>query len=283
MKKPVGNFLALVVATFVAVIVLPILMATAIVWGQEVAQSYTANSSLQPGMIVQPADDKTKVKPVTANESEKMLGVVIQPNDAPLSLSEATAGEKVYVATAGSYRILVSNQNGVIKKGDYLIISSLEGIGMKVDGSAQYVVGKTLEGFDGASAVLSQTTVKDTTGTNKTVNFGYVKAEISISRNPLLRSSAPASTLPNFLQKASEAIANKPVPPVRVYISLAVVIVTAIIVCTILYAGIRTSVISMGRNPLARNSIMRSLTSVLLIGMIILITGLFGVYLLLKL
>jgi hypothetical protein len=49
-----------------------------------------------------------------------------------------------------------------------------------------------------------------------------------------------------------------------------------------LYAGVRSSVISMGRNPLARKTIIRNLIQIVLIALIILVTGLIAVYLLLK-
>jgi len=50
-----------------------------------------------------------------------------------------------------------------------------------------------------------------------------------------------------------------------------------------LYSGIRNALIAIGRNPLSKKSIFRGLLEIILTGFIILIIGLFAVYLLLKL
>lgn len=247
---------------------------------QSVAQSYAADSPLQAGMIVKLSGDKTKVIPVSQSDNDKMYGIVIRSNDAPLTLSEGEAPQAVFVVTNGKYQILVTDQNGPIKKGNYLIVSAVEGVGMKANATIKYIVGKALSDFDGKTGVLSSTKLKDGAGVDRTVNFGYVDADINVSRNPL----APAedSNLPGFLRKASEAVSGKAVSPFRGYVALGVLTVTALIVVAILYAGVRTSLISLGRNPLARKSIIRNLLQVVLIALIILVAGLIAVYLLLR-
>lgn len=254
-------------------------------WGaaasaQAVAQSYAADTPLQAGMVVKLTGDKTKVAPVTQSDNDKMHGVVIRANDAPLTLTEGEVGQAVYVATSGKYQILVTDQNGPVKKGDYLIISAIDGIAMKANHTIKYIIGKALSDFDGKTNVLSQTKLKDGAGRERAVNFGYVSADINVSRNPL----APPedSNLPGFLRKASEAVSGKPVSPFRGYAALGVLVVTSMIVIVVLYAGVRTSLIAMGRNPLARKTIVRNLIQVVLVGIIILISGLITVYLLLK-
>lgn len=247
---------------------------------QAVAQSYAADTPLQAGMVVKLTGDKTKVAPVTQSDNDKMHGVVIRANDAPLTLTEGEVPQAVYVATSGKYQILVTDQNGPIKKGDYLIISAIDGVAMKANNTIKYIIGKAISDFDGKTSVLSQTKLKDGAGRERAVNFGYVSADINVSRNPL----APPedSNLPGFLRKASEAVSGKPVSPFRGYVALGVLIVTAMIVVVVLYAGVRTSLIAMGRNPLARKTIVRNLIEVVLVGMIILVGGLIAVYLLLK-
>jgi hypothetical protein len=282
MKRNVGFILA---STLAVAVVATVTSSVAHVHAQNVAQSYIADSPLQTGMIVQQASDKKHVKPVTQADTSAMLGIVVRPNDTPLALSGGEVGENVYIATSGTYHVLISDQNGGVNKGDFIVISSIDGIGMKVNDKSQYVVGKALDSFDGKTKILSSTTVKDSKGADRKINFGFVTTEINVSRNPLLKVGAPIATtnVPAFLQKASTAIANKPVTSVKVYASLAVLILITIVVCTMMYAAIRTSLISLGRNPLARKSIYRNLLSVVLIALIILFTGLFAVYLLLKL
>lgn len=57
-------------------------------------------------------------------------------------------------------------------------------------------------------------------------------------------------------------------------------VITALV---LLYAGVRNAIISIGRNPMSRKSIVKALIQVILTSLLILIIGLFAVYLLLKL
>ena len=250
---------------------------------QAVVQAYqTDDKSLQVGMIVQLAsNDSTKVKAATGDNKVSIHGVVVAANDAPFALSGDSSASQAYVATSGNYRVLVSDQNGAIKKNDYIVVSSLDGIGMKADNTENYTLGKALEDFNGSANVQGQTTIKDSGGQSRTVHFGYIQVGVNIGQNPLYQGTK--NNVPPALQKLTDAVANKPVSPIRIYIGAAILLATAIIVFSLLYSGVRTSLQSLGRNPLAKKSILRNLFEVVLIGLIVLISGLFGVYLLLKL
>ena len=89
--------------------------------------------------------------------------------------------------------------------------------------------------------------------------------------------------LPEFLRKSAESLSGKPVPPARIWTGIAIVIVTGFLAGSLLYAGVRNALISIGRNPLGKKGIIRGLMQVVIISLIIFITGLFGVYLLVKL
>jgi hypothetical protein len=246
---------------------------------QTLTQGYNADEVLQRGMIVQlKKSDTTKVEPVKVETIDQMHGVVVNANDAPVTLS--SEGQKVFVATAGHFAVLVSDQAGAINAGDYITISTLAGVGMKAGEKEPIVVGRALASFDGKSEVISSTTIKDTAGNTQTVHLGRIDTDISVSRNPLLRAREP--NLPEFLQRASEAIAGKPVNPIRVYIALVVFIISTVIAGSLLYGGVRSAIISIGRNPLSKKSIVRSMLQVIFTGLIIFFSGLFGVYLLLK-
>ncbi|HSH31867.1 MAG TPA: hypothetical protein VK963_04350, partial [Candidatus Saccharimonadales bacterium] len=140
---------------------------------------------------------------------------------------------------------------------------------------------KALGGFDGQSGVIGTMEIKDGGGNARTIHIGRVRLDIGVARNPLLR--ATEANLPGFLQKATEAIAGKAVSPERVYLGLGVFFLTGLIAGSILYAGVRSSFTAIGRNPLSKRSITKSLLQVILTSLIIFISGIFAVYLLLKL
>ena len=249
------------------------------VTAQTVTQGYNSDQPLQRGMIVKlQSDDPAKVEPVTNDTIEQMHGIVVAANDAPVTLS--ADDQKVFVATSGKFEVLVSDQNGTINTGDYVSISAVPGIGMKANEQQQTVAGKALGGFDGKSGVIGTMDIKGGDGSTRSTSIGRVSLDIVVARNPLMRASQ--ANLPGFLQKATEAIAGKQVSPARVYLGLGVFFISALIAGSILFAGVRSSITAIGRNPLSRR-INKSLIQVVLTSLIIFISGIFAVYLLLKL
>lgn len=248
-------------------------------FAQALSQGYGADSVLQRGMMVQPKpDDASKVEPVKQDSADKLFGVVVDPNDAPVTLS--ADGQKVFVATAGTYEVLVSNLNGTIKAGDYVATSPIDGIGQKAGDKEPVIIGRALADFDDKSLKIGSTTVKDSAGQMKEVSIGRVKTDIGVAANPLLKAEEPS--VPELLRKASEAIAGKQVNAARIYMALFVFIVCTIIALILMYGGVRSAIISIGRNPLGKKAIMRGMLQVIITGMIVFISGIFAVYLLLK-
>lgn len=246
---------------------------------QAVTQGYGSDQTLQRGMLVSLKEsDATKVEALKQESSDRMYGTVVDANDAPVTLS--SDGKKVFVATAGHFEVLVSTQNGEIKAGDYITVSAIDGVGMKASEKDPVIIGHALSDFDGKSNAISSTQVKDSTGKTQSVNIGRVETDITVGKNPNLKGSE--ANLPEILKKASEAIAGKPVNPARVYMGLFVFLISAITAGTLMFGGVRSAIISIGRNPLGKKSIIRGMFQVILTGITIFITGVFGVYLLLK-
>jgi hypothetical protein len=247
---------------------------------QSVVQSYGASSNLEVGLIVelQPGNS-SNVEALTQANATKMFGVVVNPDTAAVSLSTSSSAYQAYVATTGNYQALVSNQNGSIHSGDYITISSINGVGMKANSSDQIVLGKALSNFLGTTDSLGSTIIKNS-GSSSTVQLGLMDVSINVAHNPLMQNTRP--DLPNFLITAGQTVANRPVSESRVYISLVILAISAVIAGSMLHAGIRSSIISIGRNPLSRRSIIRSLIQVTLTSLIVFIIGLFAVYLLLR-
>lgn len=245
---------------------------------QSVTQGYGTDETLQRGMVVGLAeDDPTKVEMVNLDKISHMLGVVVDANDSPITISGEE--EKVFVATIGRYEVLASDQNGAINVGDYVTVSSVSGIAMLATYDESDILGRALSGFDGSSAVISTSTLKDTTGQERNVNIGRIEVDINIGNNPLAKSSA---VTPEWLGRIGQAVAGKSVSPARIYISAAIFLVGAFIAGAVLYAGIRSSIIAIGRNPLSKKSILRGLLQVVFTSLIVFIISVVGVYLLLR-
>ncbi len=258
---------------------LVVLVRSAGVQAQSITQGYGSDASIQRATIVSlKLDEPNKVEPTTLENQEKLQGVVVSPNDAPFTLS--TDEEKVFVATTGRFEAFVSNENGAVQPGDFVAISRVSGIGMKAGDLQPYIIGKAVTGFDGSQGVLSKTVIQEQ-DTDREIAIGRVQVDVGVGGNPLLKPTK--ANLPGFLEQLAESIAQKPVSPTRIYMGMGIFFATALIAGTMLYSGVRSGIISIGRNPLSKKSIRKSILQVILTSLIILLTGIFAVYLLLRL
>lgn len=233
------------------------------------SQTYSASSSVLPGMIVRLKGNQ--VVPLTANQVSNMLGVVISPNQATAVLSQgSSSSQQVLVASGGQYDLLVDTQNGPIKPGDYLSVSSFAGIAMAASSSDNKVVGQAKVGFDGSESSVGSQTIKSANGKSQTVEIGLIPAIINLGDNPL----AQNSSLPLFITKLARSITNKPVSSARIYLSAALLLITVFISSSVIYSGVKGSMVAIGRNPLSKKYIFRELLKVILICLIIVIVGL---------
>ena len=258
------------------------LFAEASTYGGGSVSGYAADEPLDYGRIVTlEGKNANKVKPATQGDVQNMFGVTVDPQQSPLTISHEGIQNETYVAVSGTYNVLVSTQGGDIKSGDYVTLSSLDGIAMKTGDQEVTVFGRANAAFSAKDSSLGTQELKDSSGGTKTVSLGLVPVTIDIKNNPNHKSTKV--DVPDFLERVGRQIAEKEVSPVRIYISVGIAVVSLIAALAVLYAGVRNSVISIGRNPMSKRSIFRALIEVILTSLLILIIGLFAVYLLLRL
>lgn len=273
--------LGVVLAAIAVLFAAPAVLAATTSTDQGIVQSYDVVGTVHQGMIVgAKKSDNGKVSALSLDNLSDMLGVAISATDAPITLS-GDSPSQVYVATSGEYNVLVSDQNGAIKTGDYISISSLNGIGMKALDTEPTVLGRAAADLTDKNIIQANVQIKQGTKVVSTVSIGAIPVDIGVANNP--KGGHGTGNLPGFLQVAAGNIADKPVSSGRVYLSLAVLILAAFIAGSLLYSGVRGSLLSIGRNPLAKKYIIRGLLQTILTGMIVFILGLFAVYLLLRL
>jgi len=269
-----------VIVIAASAVVLPVAAQT---YGGGSVQGYASDTSLDNGTIVQlTGKDANRVKIAKQAELQNMFGVVVDKNSLSVTLSSEALENETFVAASGTYNVLVSTQGGTIVSGDYVTLSSVNGVAMKAGTEEKTVFGRANGSFDGKGITVGSTTLKDVNGnTNQTVKLGSIPVTIDIKKNPNDKSTK--SDLPDFLQRLGQQIAEKEVSPVRIYLSLGITLISILAAIAILYSGVRNGIISIGRNPMSKKSIFRALLEVILTSILILIIGLFAVYLLLRL
>lgn len=251
--------------------------------GSGSVQGYSADQPIDFGTIVELADRENRVvKIASQKELNKMFGVVVDPQRLPIRLSSGNLKNETYVAVSGTYSVLVSTQGGNITAGDYITLSSLNGIGMKAGTEEESVLGRAVADFNEGSVIRGTADIKDVDGNLiSSVKLGSIAVTIDIQENP--NEESTEVNVPDILKRTGQAIAEKEVSAIRIYISMAITAVSLITALVVLYVGIRSSVISIGRNPMSKKSIFRALLEVILTSAVILVIGLFAVYLLLRL
>lgn len=258
-------------------------IAYAVEYGGGSVQSYSAEQRLDHGAVVELADREARiVKKATKDNLKSMFGVVVDPQQVPLRLSNEGVNNETYVAVSGTYNVLVSTEGGAIAPGDHVTLSSVSGVAMRAGTEEASVFGRAAAGFDGKGVTRGSVTLRDVGGNpTDTVQLGSVPVTIEIIPNPNEKSTK--ADVPEFLERIGQAIAEKEVSAIRIYISLAITAVSLITALVVLYVGVRNSVISIGRNPMSKKSIFRALIEIILTSVLILVIGLFAVYLLLRL
>lgn len=251
-------------------------------YGGGSVQGYAAETKLDNGTIVElSGKDSKTVKPASVSNLQNMFGVTVDRSQLSVTLSNSALKNETYVAVSGTYNVLVSTQGGAISSGDYLTLSSLDGIAMKAGTKESTIFGRANGSFDGKGPIFGTETLKDSDGVSSTVKLGMVPVTINITRNPNIKSTKV--DVPKFLERLGQAIAEKKVSAIRIYLSLAITAVSLVAAIAVLYSGVRNSIVSIGRNPMSKKSIFRALLEIILTAFLILIVGLFAVYLLLKL
>ena len=258
-----------------------LLLPTAIL-AQDFTQGYSADERIIRGSVVAlDEEDVNKVEPISDERIEDVLGIVVRANDSALTLTEDRTG--VFVATTGRFEMLVSDINGPIAVGDDLTISSIKGVAMLADPDHVTLVGTAREAFDTAdenAPILEDFIVQDSAGNDVRISIGRIDAEIIIRPNPNARR---VQQVPQFLANIAESITgNSQISALRIYSSLAVLVLASGIAGSLLYSAVRNSIISIGRNPLSKKSVLAGLAQVIVVGMIIFLSGLVAVYLILK-
>lgn len=248
-----------------------------------VTQQYGSDGTLQEGMIVRLAtNDAASVVPLETDKAQQMLGVTVSANDAALTLSGDQSSHGIFVATSGRYKVLVSDQNGPIAANDYISISALDGVGMKATAKQQTVLGRAAESFTGSKNVIGTSTLTTADHRKIDVSLGRVAVDIGVGKNPHYQQEQPIGNI-GFLRDFSNGVAGKTVSVPRLYLALAILLVSAVMAGSVLYGGVRSGILAIGRNPLAKTTISRGLIQVVLTSVVIFVIGLFAVYLILKL
>lgn len=239
------------------------------------SQSFVSDKNLPIGSIVSLQKSSTDhVDSATTKNSDYILGVVVDGGTSQLSISSDKSNH-VSVATSGVEEILVSDINGKLAIGDPITASPISGVGMKATSNVK-IIGVAQDNFPNATA--SQQSYKDQKGQQHTVKLGQVPVLVNVS----YYYKQPDKTLiPPAIQNIANALAGKKVNALPILISIGIFIVTLIVVVSIIYSMIHSSIISVGRNPMSQAAVYRNVIQLSVLVVLILGVAVGAIYMIL--
>lgn len=174
------------------------------------------------------------------------------------------APEETPVISAGSTPVLVSGENGPIEMGNYIVASSVPGVGMRATKSG-FTLGVALESFDGATAD-ERTLINVRIG--KDFTFGEDTPD----------SETISNRLRDVVSLSAIAAIDDPREMLK-YLVAGIILISSVIISFVSFS--RTSqkgIEALGRNPLARSSIMTGIFVNILVSITIISAGVAGAY-----
>lgn len=236
-----------------------------------ISQAYpTSATNLGEGVLVSlVSSGSSQVEAATTGNASRLVGVAA---DKPLLELSNGSKSSVQVVVGGSAQVLVDDANGPVQAGDRITVSPLAGVGMKAIGASE-IVGTVQKPLSAVKTVTEQATSKD--GKAVTVHVGLLPVAVNVAYYSAASSVGSVSAfVPPFLQNLANAVVGKQVSPLRVLIGTIALLLGFFAVITMLYVGVRSGVISLGRNPLAADALRRGMIDVLIAALgVLVVTG----------
>ncbi len=231
---------------------------TAFAASPTISRSYKSETAVPMSSIVSLDDARsTYVQAANTTNADKTVGVVVSDTDSLIAIEPNN--DSVQVATSGTVTTLVSTLNGDIATGDQVAVTELSGVGAKaITGS--HIVGLATADFNQSSAGASTQSVLDNNGDAHQIFVGYVSITLAVGVNEA-QSGESKST---GLQEIVRSLIGRTVSMTRIVLAMIVALIAIAALVTLIYGSIYSSIISVGRNPLAKPAIMRNLGTVML-------------------
>jgi hypothetical protein len=234
-----------------------------------ITRRFNTTAKLVVGNLVSISTTPDTVVPATFSNLAALYGVV----------TEVGTGT-VQVADTEVAPTLVSVSNGNINIGDPITASGLSGVGQKATTSTR-VVGYAQADFTAKTKGATTQSFKDKSGKSHQIIFGAIPVLLGVG-SYLAPAPPPGSEntggIPPAVQNFFNSIAGHQVDSTRVVLSLFLMTVVVVVIGVLVSTSVRRSLTAIGRNPLARASVLRGLAQVVVVALALVAGALGGVY-----
>jgi len=240
---------------------------------ESISNAYKAATSIKSGSIV--SLDSTKQNEVVAantNNQQRLVGVTVSSQQSLLAVNDVSSTTQV--VSSGIADTLVSTINGSISIGTQIAVSPLSGVGENANSDGK-IVGIAEASFNSSTSGAVAQNVYDTNKQLHKIYVGYVPVLIAISNNP---STTANSGFINSFRNLVSNIAGHTISNTSLLLVSIITIIAVISIIVLIYGAITGGLISIGRNPLARGSILASLGQIFLMVLTIAIISIIIIY-----
>lgn len=229
----------------------------AMMHASSLAEGYPTSQNLIEGTLVTLSNETPpQVNLANLNNSQYLVGVIEDDGEGLITLNKD--GATILVATSGEVLAFVSDLSGEIKPGDFIGTSWINGVGMKAERiTEQKLLGVALEPFNDETTEFIEVEQVETNDGNKTARIGKIAVRL-FEREVGPDVNQGASSLENLALR----LAGKDVSFARIVAAFGLFTISVIISGVFLANAIKSSLISIGRNPLSHSPIFNSLLQI---------------------
>lgn len=249
-QKRINCFVLVLITTYINL--LPLLVSAA-----SSAEAYPSDGNLLEGTVVSLSNsDPPKAQLANLNNSQFLIGVIEDNGKSLLTFEKNNAS--VVVATQGEIAVYVSDLGGRIQPGDFIGASWISGVGMRATAlGEQKLLGVALEEFSSENAGAVKV---DNIATNEGEKSTYVgKIAVRLFDKEL---GLDGRAQPSAIEKLAAKLVGKEVSFTRTVAAAGLFIISVIVAGVFLANAIRSSLISIGRNPLSHSPIFNTLSQI---------------------
>lgn len=239
---------------------------------------YVTDTSAKPGMLMSLSSNPEVAELATPERASSLVGILGEG-----VTSFDVQEDQVNIITDGVSSTLVSTIGGDIRVGDRITASSLAGIGSKLTGNG-WVVGIAQASFDSSSTGAVKSSVTDVSGVKHDVYVGKIPVLVNVTNynDTQTPEESDSSIIPNSLQKAVDSIAGKRASQIAVILAFLMLASGFFVAALIANAAIRNAIISTGRQPLAKQAILRRMVQACLLALGLLFVSVVGALILIR-
>lgn len=239
-----------------------------------ISQSYRADEAIAIGALVTSKDDSGDVVELAdIDNADNLVGAVVGGNDAALNLSNP--GDQIQVASNGLTKVIVTDLQGEIQSGTQIAPSSIKGVGARAT-TATKIVGVAQKEAEYGDQTA---TVTDRNGQSRQARVGTAEVLLQIA----YYTPPQGGQVNQFVQQVAQTVAGRNVATWRIITSFVIVMAAIIVITVILFSSVHSTIIAIGRNPLAQMRIYKGLLRVVGIVVVIFAVAVGAAYMVLRL